>query len=215
MSESSAIRWSAPDFKPRTTVNTAVEASTEQAATEPLRLGPSVEELAAIEKAAHDEGFAAGHAEGLAAGQAEISRLRSELSTLLHALRRPLADLDQEVAEVLGQLAVTIAGELLREAYQADPARLARLVEQVLAELAIEERDGEVLLHPADLTLLQADTSLASLRLRADPSLSRGSVRVVSPHLRIDGGLETRLQSALAALRAAPAEPESAAEPAA
>lgn len=192
MSDDTAQRWLAPEFDPRPVPPPAPA---------PERLGPSVEELAAIEKAARDEGYAAGHAEGLAAGQAEVKRLQAQLGAILRALGAPLADLDQEVGEALGALAVRIAGSLLEEAYVAEPERLARLVRATLETAGMERSAAEIHLHPQDLALLKPLLEGDALKLVNDASLRRGDLRVHGSSLRVDAALETRLRSAYSALR--------------
>ena len=80
---SSAVRLAAPELAPQAPV-----------VQEPERHMPSVEELQAIEEAAHAEGYARGHAEGIAAGQAEVRRIAAQMEGILDAFTRPLARLD-------------------------------------------------------------------------------------------------------------------------
>lgn len=190
MSRAEAQRWRAPDFDPPPPPAAAGQ-----------RIGPSVEELAEIQRAAHEEGRAAGHAEGLAAGQAEVERLQQQLSAMLRSLAAPLVDLDQEVGDALGALAVRIAGALLEEAFVADPERLARLVRATLETAGMERNALEVRLHPQDLGLVAPLLEDEQVRLLADPALQRGDVRVHGANMRVDAALETRLRSAFAALR--------------
>jgi flagellar assembly protein FliH len=193
VSSSGAQRWEAPDFDPHARVATP--------AAPPPKLGPSVEELAEIEKAAREEGYAAGHAEGLAAGKAEVDRLQLQLSAMLRSLAAPLADLDQEVGDALGALAVRVAGALLEDAYVAEPERLASLIRATLDTAALERNAIEVRLHPQDLLLVKPLIEGDALKLVTDATLRRGDVRVHGNSLRVDAALETRLRSAFAALR--------------
>lgn len=190
MSETTARRWQAPDFDPAPPAPPAQQ-----------KIGPSVEELAAIEKAAREEGYATGHAEGVAAGQAEVKRLQQQLAAMLRGLTAPLADLEQEVGDALGALAVRIASALLEEAYAADPERLARLVRATLDTAGMERNAVEIRLHPQDLPLLKGLLEGDALKLVADASLQRGDLRVHGQNMRVDAALETRLRSAYAALR--------------
>ena len=197
MSQAQVARWNAPDFDPRP-AEPALQ----------IKVGPSVEELAEIQKAAQEEGFAAGKAEGLAAGQAEMARLQQQvqatqqqLSAVLRNLAAPLADLDEEVGEALAALAVRIAGTLLEEAYVADPERLARLVQSSLAVVGQERLNAEVHLHPADHALLHGQIDTHGAVLLSDNALKRGDVRVHTASLRLDASMETRLAQAHAALR--------------
>ena len=97
-----AVRWTAPGFE------LPLAAANEP----PLPAPPSVEELQALEEAAHAEGFARGHAEGFAAGQAEVRRMIAQIEGILDGFTRPLARLDGEVADALADLAVRIDGTL-------------------------------------------------------------------------------------------------------
>ena len=80
---SNTVRWAAPELAP----------PPPPPPQEPVRHMPSVEELQAIEEAAHAEGYARGHAEGVAAGQAEVRRIAAQMEGILDAFTRPLARL--------------------------------------------------------------------------------------------------------------------------
>ena len=175
---------------------------------------PTLEQITQIEQAAHADGHARGladghaeglalgrsegHAEGLAAGQAEIRRLSAQMEGILDNFSRPLSRLEDEVVQALGELAVRIAGALVGQAYQAEPALLAQLVQQALASVGSYQRPLQLRLHPQDiervapLLQLPADCSLV-----ADPALGRGDLRVHAEAVRIDGSLQARLQAAL------------------
>lgn len=183
---------------------------------------PTLEQIQAIEQAAHAEGHARGledgrseghaeglaaghaegHAEGLAAGQAEIRRLTAQIEGIVDNFSRPLARLEDEVVQALGDLAVRIAGALVGRAYQADPALLASLVQQALSTLGASQRPVQVRLHPDDLDCLAPLLELpADTSLTADPNLARGDLRVHTESVRIDGSLQARLQAALNTLQ--------------
>lgn len=159
---------------------------------------PSVEELQALEHAAHTEGFARGHAEGLAAGQAEARRMAAQIEGVLDSFTRPLARLDGEVADALADLAVRIAGTLLGRAYMADPTLLADLVREALDAVGSGSREVELRLHPDDFGVLAPHLAgLDGVRLTVDATLGRGELRLHSESVRIDGTLAARLQSVL------------------
>nr|WP_282452992.1 FliH/SctL family protein [Lysobacter sp. CAU 1642] len=127
--------------------------------------------------------------------------MQAQLAAMLRSLAAPLADLDQEVGDALGALAVRIAGALLEEAYAAEPERLARLVRATLDTAGLERNAVEVRLQPQDLALVRPLLEGDSVKLVADAALRRGDVRVHGNSLRVDAALETRLRSAFAALR--------------
>lgn len=179
---------------------------------------PTLEQIQAIEQAAHAEGhqrgledgrseghaegLLSGHAEGLAAGQAQVGQLCAQIEGILDSFSRPLARLEDEVVLSLGALAVRIAGALVSRAYQADPTLLATLVEQALATVSASQRPLQVRLHPDDLDSIAALLTLpADCSLQADPGLARGDLRLHAESVRIDGSLQARLQAALSAVQ--------------
>ena len=179
-----AVRWAAPDLAPAPVL--------------PSQHLPSVEDLQAIAQAAHAEGFAQGHAEGLASGQAEVRRIVAQMEGILDAFTRPLARLDAEVGDALGDLAVRIAGALLGRTYAADPSLLIDLVREALDIAGSDNRQIELRLHPDDLGLLAPHLmTLEGVRLAADTSLARGDLRLHADSVRIDGSLSARLNAAL------------------
>jgi flagellar assembly protein FliH len=187
------LRWMAPGFDPPPPPEPEPELP-------PPPALPSVEELQAIEQAAYDEGFQRGHADGLALGQGEIRRVIAQMEGILDGFTRPLARLDGEVADALGDLAVRISGALVGRAYAADPALLAALVREALDSVGSASREAELRLHPDDLGLIAPHlASLDGVRLSADTTLARGDLRLNSESVRIDGTLATRLQAALQA----------------
>ena len=156
-----AVRWRAPDLDTVASPNQAPEIS------EPAPALPSVEDLQALEAAAREEGYAsghaAGHAAGLATGQSEVRRMIAQMEGILDGFTRPLARLDDEVADALGELAVRIAGNLLGRTYQADPTLLADLVREALDAVGTSSREIELRLHSESVRI---DGTLAS-RLQA------------------------------------------------
>ncbi|MEN1960689.1 FliH/SctL family protein [Luteimonas sp. MJ246] len=185
-----AVRWNAPGLV------TAPAAP----APEQLPAPPSVEDLQALERSAHDAGYALGHAEGLAAGQADVRRIVAQIEGVLDGFTRPLARLDEEVAEALADLAVRIAGNLLGHAYRIDPTLLADLVREALEAVGSDTRELELRLHNDDFGVLAPHLAgLDGVRLVVDGGLGRGELRLHSESVRIDGTIATRMQSMLEA----------------
>jgi flagellar assembly protein FliH len=191
-STADAVRWTAPGL--------AVAPAPVQAFPAP----PSVQDLQALEQAAHAEGHARGHAEGLAAGQGEVRRMLAQIEGILDGFTRPLARLDGEVAEALADLAVRIAGVLLGRAYLVDPTLLADLVREALDAVGSGSREMELRLHADDFGVLAPHLAgLDGVRLTIDNALGRGELRLHSESVRIDGTIAARLQSVLEATLAA------------
>ena len=181
-----AVRWNAPGLV------------TKHQPAPQMPAPPSVEELQALEQAAHAEGFARGHAEGFAAGQAEVRRMVAQIEGILDGFTRPLARLDGEVADALADLAVRIAGSLLGREYAADPTLLADLVREALDAVGSGSREMELRLHPDDFGVLAPHLAgLDGVRLTMDTALARGELRLHSEGVRIDGTLAARLHTVL------------------
>ena len=196
------VRWTAPDLEAPPPARFEPEPEPEP---EPIPAPPSVEELQALTDAAREEGYregvAAGHAEGLATGEADVRRTIAQMRGVLDGFTRPLARLEGEVAEALGELAVRIAGTLLGRTYKADPTLLADLVREALDAVGSTSREIELRLHPDDLGVLAPHLAgLSGVRLTADTGLSRGELRLHSESVRVDGTLAARLQACLDAL---------------
>lgn len=193
------VRWTAPDLE-----SMAPGAGLTEPPVELPPALPSVEELQALEQQARDQGYAAGHAEGLASGQSDVRRMVAQMEGILDGFTRPLARLDDEVADALSELAVRIAGNLLGRTYRADPTLLADLVREALDAVGTSSREIELRLHPDDLGVLAPHLAgLSGVRLSDDISLARGELRLHSENMRIDGTLAARLQACLEAALAA------------
>jgi flagellar assembly protein FliH len=195
---STVVRWLAPDLD----LVPVAEPVPEPAEEAPLPKPPTLEEIQAIEQAAHEEGYQAGldkgYKEGLAQAQGEMRRLTAQIEGILDNFSRPLARLEDEVTAALGELAVRIAGSLIGRAYDADPVLLSELVAEALDAVGGTSREVEVRLHPDDIQALAPLLALVeSARLVPDPTLGRGDLRVHAEAVRIDGTLEARLRGAL------------------
>lgn len=202
-------RWEAPSLD-------APPAASEAELDEPLPQPPSLEEIEAIQRAAHDEGFAAGHAEGLAQAQSEMRRLQARLEGILDAFSRPMAELEGEVEQALAELAARVAGALVRHAYSVEPALIAKLTREALDSLGEKPRSVEVRLHPEDLDAVEPLLPPTSgVRFIADPALARGDLRVHAEDVRLDARLSSRLEQILPRLlaEAKPSEGEDGSAP--
>lgn len=190
-------RWEVPSLDAPPAVASETELD------EPLPQPPSLEEIEAIQSAAHDEGFAAGHAEGLAQAQTEMRRLQARLEGILDAFSRPMAELEGDVEQALAELAARVAGALVRHAYSIEPALIAKLTREALDSLGEKPRSVEVRLHPEDLDAVEPLLPPTSgVRIIADPALARGDLRVHAEDVRLDARLSSRLEQILPRLLA-------------
>jgi flagellar assembly protein FliH len=168
-------------------------------------------ELEAVERAAWDESYAAGLHAGEAAGLAQFEASNAALDQRvqqfdehLSLLARPLVRMDEQVQRQVAELAITLARHLLRRELRTDPAQIIAIVRETVGLLPAGTRDVQVQLHPDDATLLRErlakTTAERAWNIVEDPVLARGDCRVTAEAAEIDARLESRLNSAMAAL---------------
>ncbi len=163
---------------------------------------PTLEEIEAIQREAHEEGFATGyqegrregreqgykkgqqegHAEGYQRGYAEGLGRRARRSAVadpearsnpgIH--RRPLENLDATVEEELTWLATEIARRLVRRELRGSPGEIVAVMREAVGLLPVASTDVQVRLHPDDARLIR-EVALAGPRRSAGLADRRGS----------------------------------------
>lgn len=212
-------RWQAPDMGAlgRAQPAKGAVASREPRADPPPERPrfPTADELEALRQAAQDEGFAqgrgAGYEEGLqegrAAAKAEAERLGQRqqdeldhLEALLRSLGRPLAQLDEAVIEQLGELALTVARQVVRRELMTQPGEVMAVLRAAVAALPMSARNVRVHVNPEDFRFLTerlgdsgAEEDERAWRLVEDAGVSRGGCTVRSDASFIDATVEHRL----------------------
>lgn len=150
-------------------------------------------------KEGHAEGYAIGYASGREAGMREADDIAKHLGSILGQLAEPLSDLDGGVIEAVSELALLIAGQLMRRELQAVPAEVVAVVREALQHLPVSSRVARIHLNPADIPLVEAALAPHDgerpLRLLPDAALSRGGCVVETDVSRIDATVEARLAS--------------------
>ncbi|HEV2538901.1 MAG TPA: FliH/SctL family protein [Frateuria sp.] len=155
---------------------------------------PTVSDLEALERQAHEEGHAAGLAQGLAEARAQGREHLARLESICAQAARPLNALDTAVEQELAQLAMLVARRVIAHELAARPELVVRAVRQAAAALPSATRELRVRLHPDDLVLMrELDAAEAHWQLLADPTLARGDCLLESGCSRLDGRVETRL----------------------
>ena len=168
----------------------------------------TAEEIEKIQQQAWDEGYQAGFDKGLADGQVEIQKRCQQLESILNFLGQPLEDIDEQVNQQLFQLAMSVAGHIIRREIRADPGQVIAVVRAAMNALPVAERDVKVYLHPEDVALVREALSISEdeitetrpWRIIEDPVLTRGGCRVRSENSTIDATVETRLNRVIATL---------------
>ena len=204
---------------------------TEEPAVRPL----TARELEEITQAAEQDGFEKGYNEGLEQGKAEgrksgfseglkagTEQAESEhgqwlkeqgtyLAAICENLLEPAKAQQEALADVVFDLAVGLAKELLAAELRADPAKIVPIIDQAIAALPAAEKNISLALHPEDLEAYQRFAPFPSCAdcATADASLERGSCRVKSEHSYVDYSVAARILEFKNALANAPdTEPE-------
>jgi flagellar assembly protein FliH len=193
---------------------------------------PTVEELEAIHVQAHEEGYAeglaagqqagqeagyeaglasghaAGHAggfeEGLAQGRAaaaeELARLREIAGTFGDAVARA----DEGIAQDVLDLALHLAKNMVRTAFEVKPELILAVVREAIDYLPTLQQPALLTLHPDDALIVKssigAELDKSGWRVIEDASIARGGCRVDTASNQIDSQIAGRWQRLTQAL---------------
>lgn len=189
-------RWELPSMDPRQdgqsdraspSLEAGVETKAERNGAQ--RTPATLEEIETIQRAAQEEGFAAGYqegrkegrdqgyqkghqeghangyqtgyAEGLAAAQEEIKIRVEKLEQILDFMAHPLRELDAAVEEELAYLTTEIARQLVRRELKAAPGEIVAVVRETVALLPAASQSVRVHLHPDDVLLVRDALALS------------------------------------------------------
>jgi len=167
--------------------------------TRPAQTKAERDAIEEIHQAAREEGFAAGHAAGMAAGQQAMADQLASVFRILEQLTHPLIDLDDEVIEQTGQLALRIARHIIRREISLNPGEVVAAVHKALDCLPVSSRHIRVYLNPDDVALVRDALShgegATQWRLVENPLIERGGCRVETESAEIDATIEKRLNA--------------------
>ena len=145
-------------------------------------------------------GYELGRTQGYAdvmrnAQQARASDLQ-RLESLLTGLEKRFEELSLQTSDCLLDLALDIAGQVLRHEIQTRRDVILPVVREALSLIVDAHAHPTVRLSPLDFELvresLRADGQFHGCRFLADPAIQPGGCRVESPHAEIDATLATR-----------------------
>lgn len=160
------------------------------------------EQNEAIKKQAYDEGFAEGHNDGLKRAQQQIQEKTNCLDSILNTLTEPLLELDEQVTAELCDLAMLVAGHIVRRELKTSPGEVIATVKEALSLLPVATGSVRLELHPQDAVTVREALSGVDAELSwnivEDPLLTRGGCRVATNTSRIDATVETRLNATIA-----------------
>jgi flagellar assembly protein FliH len=185
----------------------------QQAASIPL---PTLEEIEAIHDAAHQEGYAEGHAEGVRAGhdsgyqdgldqgRAEAAGELTHLQDIAASFGNAVTAADETIAGDVLELALHLARNMVRTAFEVRPELIIPVVRQAVDYLPSLQQPALLVLNPDDAAIVQdsigPELEKTGWRIIQDGSIARGGCRVDTASNQIDAQIGTRWQRLAQAL---------------
>lgn len=161
---------------------------------------PTAEEVEAIHRQAHQEGYAAGYQEGKARVDAELAQLVQLASSLEGVLGR----FDEEMMQSLLTLSLDVAKQMLREALRVRPELALSAIREAVGSLPQASQHPHIKLNPEDAALVRSlmadELSNFHWKLIEDGRIERGGCRVETANSEVDATMENRWERVLAAL---------------
>ena len=157
----------------------------------PIRVDTEAE-LARLREAARAEGYA----EGLAAGRVEGEQACGRMKQLAESFSTTLDNLDFRLADMVLELALDVARQVVAGELAARPERILDVVNLALKQMAETSREARLLLNPDDAALVRPhlDQVLDKNRLRIveDVRIVRGGCLIETSQGDLDGTLPAR-----------------------
>ena len=160
------------------------------------------QEAADIREAARAQGYAAGLEEGRRAGQSDCTRVKD----LLASLGSELESLDFRIADLVLELALDVAHQVVAGELSVRPERILEVVNLALKQLTETTQEARLLLHPEDAALvrpqLEGVLDRNRLRIVEDVRIERGGCLIETPLGDVDATLSTRWRQVVQVLGA-------------
>ena len=167
---------------PLAAVPDAAPAATEDVATECARL--------------RETARAEGYAEGVAAGRAEIDANAVRMRQLAESFSSTLDNLDFRLADMVLELALDVARQVVAGELSVRPERLLDVVNLALKQMAETSRESRLLLNPDDAALvrphLEGVLDKSRLRIVEDARIVRGGCLIETSQGDLDATLPAR-----------------------
>ena len=145
----------------------------------------------------YEEGFDQGYQAGLDAAQQQMQASVDTLAMLLKTVQQPLLDIDSQVEDELVELALAIAGQIIRRELRTDPDEIAAVVKEARRSLTEVTGSLRIGLHPDDAprvrSMFSKDKELDGIVIEEDISLSPGGCTLSTKTSFVDARLESRI----------------------
>jgi flagellar assembly protein FliH len=161
-------------------------------------------QLSERERRAYERGRAQGHTEGQAAEARVKHQNAAQLAPLIEQLRAGFAELQEDGAQALLELAFTIARQVVRREISLQRDALLPVAREAVSMIVDQHAHPRVHVNPQDFALLRADLEADGLfkgcRFIADARIASGGCRVETAQGEVDATLATRWERVLATL---------------
>lgn len=176
------------------------------------QLQSSAIELQQLKQLAHEQGYVAGKDSGYEAGYeagyatgAKLAQLEvTTLHEMVHALEDGLTQLDQDIAQTLVDMSISIARKMIGHTQEVKPELVLELVRDAIAQLPQFNQNPHLILHPEDAALVHKymsdELNHAGWKIFTDAQLQRGGCLVKTAHSLIDVTNEARWKHMLQSL---------------
>ena len=149
-------------------------------------------ELARLREAARAEGYA----DGLAAGRVEGEQACGRMKQLVESFGNTLDNLDFRLADMVLELALDVARQVVAGELAARPERILDVVNLALKQMAETSREARLLLHPDDAALVRPHLEQVldknRLRIVEDIRIERGGCLIETSQGDLDATLPAR-----------------------
>lgn len=149
-------------------------------------------ELTRLREAAHAEGYA----EGLAAARDEGERTCTQMKQLVESFSSTLDNLDFRLADMVLDLALDVARQVVAGELAARPERILDVVNLALKQMAETNREARLLLNPDDAALVRPHLEQVldknRLRIVEDARIVRGGCLIETGQGDLDATLPAR-----------------------
>ena len=188
--------WKAPDFE-------AVEDSDVDYHL-PAGLSSNHDKQQSVRQQAFEKAYAKGYMEGLEQGQREIRMQAEHLRSILATLAMPIKGFDDQVAEELMHVCMSVMKQMIRRELKTSPGEIVAVVKEAFRALPDSSGDVRLELNPEDAVLVRSAFGdldhVSNWRIIEDPTMSRGGCRVATNISRIDATIENRINTAIATI---------------
>lgn len=173
---------------------------------------PTAEDLERIHQEAWQEGYSLGLEEGrkagFEAGRQEGEKYSRQLRALAEALETDRLRQDEEVAQEVLALAVTVAQQVVGTSLRVKPELLLATIREALLSLPSLSGHYRVVVHPESAQVVRdwfaQEHGHLSWKLVEDEQMEPGGFRFESAHSELDGSMKARWREIAECLGANP-----------